>query len=97
MATPDANRLPLTGPGYQAHGNAITDLEIHPLSGHLGARKPLVSLSMTVQASSNGDASTSSLFRFSGRFSCRRSGWLHHQGVDFRQTSGESPPSRPTP
>jgi hypothetical protein len=49
MATLDANRLPLTGPGYQAHGNAITDLEIHPLSGHLGARKPLASLSMTVQ------------------------------------------------
>ena len=39
--------------------------------------------------SSNGAAFTSS--RFGGRFSCRRSGWLRHQGVYFRQTSGESP------
>jgi hypothetical protein len=30
---------------------------------------------------------------FGGRFSCRCSGWLRHQGAYFRQTSGESPPA----
>jgi hypothetical protein len=42
---------PITGPGSHTHGHAITDFvkKQFPFAGNIGARKPLVSLSMTVQ------------------------------------------------